>query len=67
LSLRDVLEGIDNFLISIEFNSKTIKPIQRMIKKEIIKSLSNKDHVLDFKKLKQVLMEHKREKMNPAR
>ncbi len=67
LSLRDVLEGIENFLISIEFNSKTIKPIQKMIKKEIIKSLSNKDYALDFEKLKQVLIEHKLEMKNPAR
>ena len=36
LSLRNILEGTENFLRGVDFDSERMKPIQNMIKKEII-------------------------------
>jgi len=57
-SLRDVTEGIENFLLGIDFDLDEMNVVRDMIKKEMIQYLSNKSDSLDFKKIIQVLKNH---------
>jgi len=58
LSIRDVIEGIDNYLRGIDFVTEQMKPVQKILKKEMIEYISQKNKRLDFVKIKDILKEH---------
>jgi tetratricopeptide (TPR) repeat protein len=57
-SLRNVLEGIENFLLGVDFDLEGMNVTRDMIKREIALYLSNKKKSLDFKNVNQMLRNH---------
>jgi hypothetical protein len=59
ISLRNILEGIENFLLGADFDLEEMNVIRDKIKREIVLYLSNKKQSLDFKSIIQILRNHK--------
>lgn len=57
-SLRNVLEGIETFLLGVDFDVEGMNVIRDMIKREIALYLSNKKKFLDFRNINQILKDH---------
>lgn len=57
-SVRDILEGIENFLLGIDFDLDGMNHIRDMMKREIILYLSKESDSLDFKNIIQILKNH---------
>jgi hypothetical protein len=59
ISLRNILEGIENFLLGADFDLEEMNVIRDKIKREIVLYLSNKKQSLNFKSIIQILRNHK--------